>query len=279
MQSQMQTQLIKIPDRIAPFLKVEKCNDFPEDRYFKTREHSKIIQEVLMRRKTFSEMNLLGVPLLNTTLLYGPTGTGKTTFCRYIAYKLNIPFVYINFATLVDIGNSGQTARNLCEIFNLIQDMECVFTLDELDCVAVNREKDDANINGGELRRITISLMQLLDDYERKKVNSIVMGCTNRPEDVDAALRNRFRLKKQIGRITVEEKKAYIRQYISSIKCMAGGYGPITLDQSNLDEYCLRGSTLSMRDMDADIKAALIRWIESGHKQFMLERIRDVDMA
>ena len=51
------------------------------------------------------------------------------------------------------------------------------------------------------------------------------------------------------------------------------------VDVNNITEYCLRGSMLGMRDMEADIKAALARWIENGHEGFELIRIRDDDLA
>lgn len=265
----------QVPDEIREYLRIEDCSDFDTSKYFKTKEQAQIINEITIKRKTAAEMLSMGVPLLNSTLLYGPTGTGKTTMCRYIAHKHNLPFAYINFASLIEGGVFGKTALNLTRIFESLLDQECVFTLDEVDCIAVNRDRDEAQANGGELKRITITLMQLMDLYERQKVQSIVIGCTNRVEDLDPALRSRFKLKKRIGVLSIEEKKAYIKKFISNVR---SDY-PIYMDPENIENYCLRGSTLGMRDMEADIKAALARWIENGHDGFELIRIRDEDLA
>lgn len=264
-----------IPENIREYLRIEDCSNFDVSKYFKTKEQAQIINEITIKRNTAAEMLKMGVPLLNSTLLYGPTGTGKTTMCRYIAHKHKLPFAYINFASLIEGGVFGKTALNLTRIFESLLDKECVFTLDEIDCIAVNRDRNEAQANGGELKRITITLMQLMDLFEQQRVQSIIIGCTNRVEDLDPALRSRFKLKKQIGLLTIDEKKSYIQKYLKNVNT------PYTIDYdvNNITEYCLRGSMLGMRDMEADIKAALARWIENGHEGFELIRIRDDDLA
>lgn len=266
---------IIVPDNIKSFLRVESCEDFAADRYFKTQEQVQIINEIIRKRRVSDEMLKMGVPLLNSTLLYGPTGTGKTTLCRYIAHKLNLDMAYINFATLIDGGVFGNTARNLTLIFEELIKTECVFVLDEIDCIAANRDSGEAQANGGELKRITLTLMQLLDLYEGQKVNSVIIGCTNRVSDLDAALKSRFKLKKEIGRWNLEERQAYINKFLKNVHSEY----PIVVDQDNISDYCRHCSNLGARDTEADIKAGLARWIENGHKDFKIERIRDVDVS
>lgn len=266
---------IEVSDKVKSFLRIVDCSDFQENLYFKTKEQVQIINEILVKRKTSAEMIQMGVPLLNCTLLYGPTGTGKTTLCKYIAYKLGLNMAYINFATLIEGGAFGNTARNLTYVFEELMDKECVFVLDEIDCIATDREKEESQANGGELKRITLTLMQLLDLYEGQKVNSIIIGCTNRVTDLDAALKSRFKLKKEIGRWTVEEKVAYIQKFLKNVKTKI----PIEYDIENIRDYCLHSSVLGARDTESDIKAALSRWIENGHTGFLLERIRSTDVA
>lgn len=263
--------LPQIPEEIRSFLRIEDCSDFRSDQYFRTKEVANIINEILAKRRTSAEMHDMGVPVLNTTLLYGPTGTGKTTMCRYIAHKMKLPFAYINFANLIEGGVFGHTASNLTKIFECLTETECVFTLDEIDCIAVNRDNEEAQANGGELKRITITLMQLLDYYERQDVQSIIIGCTNKVLDLDPALRSRFKLKKEIGVMTIEEKISYVKKFLSTVHTE---YALIP-DMDNIQEYCLRSTSLGMRDIEADIKAALARWIENGHEDFKMERIRD----
>lgn len=263
--------LTQIPEEIRSFLRIEDCSDFRSDQYFRTKEVAGIINEIIAKRRTSAEMHDMGVPILNTTLLYGPTGTGKTTMCRYIAHKTHLPFAYINFANLIEGGVFGHTASNLTKIFEYLTQTDCVFTLDEIDCIAVNRDNEEAQANGGELKRITITLMQLLDFYERQDVQSIIIGCTNKVLDLDPALRSRFKLKKEIGVMSIDEKIAYVKKFLNTVKT---DY-ELDTDPANIQEYCLRSMALGMRDIEADIKAALARWIENDHKNFRLERIRD----
>lgn len=261
---------IKIPDDIRDFLEVEHCDDFPLSRYYVTDEQRDIIKEILRMRKITNEMQKMKIPYLNTTILYGPTGTGKTTFCRYIAHKLDLDFAYINFSKLIEGGVLGNTARNVSAIFRFMADTECVFVLDEIDCIATKRGEESA-ATGGEMTRITLTLMQELDYYRKHEVKSIVIACTNRVDMLDAALLSRFSIRKEIGAMNNKDKQNYIELFLNDVG--------VPYDEGNLRTYCARNSTLKQRNIEADIIRCIAKWLENGRKGFFLDHIRDAEIV
>ena len=64
-----------------------------------------------------TKMLAYGIPYTNSTLLYGVPGTGKTEFARYVAFKLGLPYAYLNFSCLID-SYLGKTAKNLNQVFD-----------------------------------------------------------------------------------------------------------------------------------------------------------------
>lgn len=56
-----------------------------------------------------------------------------------MAYKLGLPYLYVNFSRMLD-SYLGGTAKNLTYLFNYINQQQCVVMLDEIDSLAVKRE-------------------------------------------------------------------------------------------------------------------------------------------
>ena len=137
--------------------------------------------------------------------------THNTTFGRYLACKFNMDFAFLNFANLVGGGVMGETARNISRVFEFMRGQKCIFMLDEIDCICTRRGQEGA-ATGGELSRITITVMQELDKYKRQKVDTILIAATNRIEDVDLALMSRFAIKQKIVPWNNEQKEVYIQE-------------------------------------------------------------------
>lgn len=77
-------------------------------------------------------MSEYGIPYLNSTLISGIPGTGKTEFAKYVAYRLDLPYAYLNFSYLID-SYLGKTAQNLRKVFDYCKGQKCVLMLDEVD--------------------------------------------------------------------------------------------------------------------------------------------------
>ena len=260
-----QTRL-QIPDHVKPYLEAEYCDDFPIERYYVSSLQSEILQDVLKAQKVNKRMQELGLYYLNATLLYGVPGTGKTTFGRYMSYYFDMDYVYINFAKLYN-GVLGSTAGRISDIFRYISDTEAIFMLDEIDAISQKRGTE-SEVTGGEIGRITITIMQELDIMKRKKVDAIILGCTNRIDIMDPALKDRFSIKKEVKALNNREKVEYITQFLD--------HTGIPYDAKNIEDYAYSNTTLSNRSIDADINRGAVRWVENGEKGCLyLEHIRE----
>ncbi|MBO5551225.1 MAG: AAA family ATPase, partial [Lachnospiraceae bacterium] len=167
------------------------------------------------------------------------TVTHNTTFGRYIAYKFKWDFAFINFANLVG-GVMGDTARNITRVFNFMADQKCIFMMDEIDCISVKRG-NEAAATGGELSRITITVMQNLDAYKRKRVESIIIAATNVISTVDPALMSRFAIKKEIKPWNNADKEKFVIKYLGTIP-------GLEYNRDNIHRYCTENSTLQQRE-------------------------------
>jgi len=162
----------------------------------------------------------------NTSLVYGESGTGKTTFGRYVAAMFDLPFYYVNFSRLVD-GIMGKTAQNLAAVFDYVRTVPCVLMLDEIDTVSTKREGSGGGV-GGELNRVTVTLMQ---EFDKLQNTQIVIGATNRLDIIDSALLRRFSLVHEIT-VPADEDEA------SNVIKLLLDDCELIYDQDELIEFC-----------------------------------------
>lgn len=202
--------LLELPANISSFASLEDLsNTYLENRYFLTEEEKQLYELI----HDMNEVSLLlmekQIPYLNATLLYGESGVGKTAFSRYVAYKLGLPYLYVNFSRMLD-SYLGGTAKNLTNLFNFINQQQCVVMLDELDSIAVKRKYQDGGASA-EVSRSTTCLLQLLDAVTN---DHVIIAATNLIEDVDPAVKRRFTEKHELHRLSAEDNERFIRQYL-----------------------------------------------------------------
>lgn len=146
-----QHNFIELPYDIKGILKMEDVSNFNENRYYLTDREKDIFTQIAMAKNTNEKLSEMRIKYLNTTLLYGESGTGKTTFGKYVAYKLGMPFAYLNFAQCIS-SYLGATSKNIEKVFDYISKQKCVLMLDEIDAIGIKRGKEDL----GEMSRIVI---------------------------------------------------------------------------------------------------------------------------
>lgn len=183
-----------IPENIKFKLVGDIPENFNESRYYLSEAESGVYKKIYRMKQVSKKMDELKLEYSNSTLLYGPSGTGKTMFGKYVSYKLGLPFFYLNFSQIID-SFLGNTSKNICSVFEFVKQTPCVFMLDEIDCIATKRSVSGSRGADGELYRTTISIMQAMDQLP----NSVILiAATNRLDVLDGAILSRFSQKHEM---------------------------------------------------------------------------------
>ena len=203
--------MLELPVNLQGLLYMQDMSDFNEKRYYLGNAQKELFSKIENGVNITTKMMEYGIPYMNSTLIFGIPGTGKTEFAKYVAYKLNLPYAYIKFSYLID-SYLGKTAQNLNRIFDYCKGQKCVLMLDEIDCIGLARSNDTGV--DGELGRTTIALMQLLDELVEGQV---IIAATNRSDRLDPALLRRFQRQIEFSPYDQVERKAMIERYINSV--------------------------------------------------------------
>lgn len=207
------SNLFELPSDLREILVCEDVSlTFREDRYFLTEEKKALADKIFRMSEVSQKLMEMSIPYKNTSLLYGAPGTGKTLFGRYVAYKLGLPFCYLNFARVVD-GYMGATSKNIAKAFSYAASNPCVFMLDEVDTISCNR----AGMSGGaerEIGRVTITLLQ---EFDKLPNDVIVIAATNRMDLLDAAFVSRCPVRAEFKPFIAEEKREMVEKFLSSV--------------------------------------------------------------
>jgi transitional endoplasmic reticulum ATPase len=143
----------------------------------------------------------LGITPPKGVLLMGPPGTGKTLIAQAVANESGANFKVINGPEIMSkfYGESEQKLRETFE--EAEKNAPSIIFIDELDSIAPKR----AEVTGEVERRVVAQLLALMDGLAGRG-QVIVIGATNRPDDIDEALRRPGRFDREII-IGVPDKK------------------------------------------------------------------------
>ncbi|MFA5745289.1 MAG: AAA family ATPase [archaeon] len=127
-------------------------------------------------------------------LLYGSPGTGKTLLAKAISAELKTKFISVDAPQIMTkyMGEAEEKIRNIFATAE--KNAPTVIFIDEIDAIAPKRE-------GGQVseveKRVVAQLLSCMDGMG-KRGEVIVIGATNRPTDIDMALRRPGRFDKEI---------------------------------------------------------------------------------
>ncbi|MCY3411496.1 MAG: CDC48 family AAA ATPase [Candidatus Heimdallarchaeota archaeon] len=126
-------------------------------------------------------------------LLFGPPGTGKTMLAKAVANEAEANFISIKGPELLSkwVGDSEKGVR---EIFRKARSATpCIIFFDEMDSIASSRNSNSSEV----IKRVVSQLLTEIDGLEEMK-DVMILGATNRPDLIDAALLRPGRFDKSI---------------------------------------------------------------------------------
>jgi cell division protease FtsH len=131
----------------------------------------------------------LGGRIPHGVLLSGPPGTGKTLLARAVAGEANVPFFSMAASEFVEaiVGVGAARVRDL--FVQAKEEMPSIVFIDELDAIGRSRTSGVAGFSGGndEREQTLNQILTEMDGFD-SSTNVIVIGATNRPDVLDAAL-------------------------------------------------------------------------------------------
>ena len=149
------------------------------------------LQQVVAMLRSPDLARSLGVEPPTGVLLAGPPGTGKTTIAKVLAAEANCSFYPITGADVTSMW-LGESERSIARLFDRARENRpSIIFFDEIDAIAGKRGEW-----GGYDRQIN-QLLAEIDGLSGQK-GVLVVGATNRPDQLDPALLRGGRLSRRI---------------------------------------------------------------------------------
>ena len=176
------------------------------------------MEEIVERARDLIEVPLkhrdaltkIGARPIKGVLFTGPPGTGKTLLARIIAGEAESGFYLISGPTILTkwFGESEETLREIFDAAEADEKGSAIIFFDEIDSVASSRSSTSNQAS----RSVVAQLLTLMDGF-KPSTNVVVIAATNRPDDIDPALRRpgRFDWKVEFGLPDERDRERILR--------------------------------------------------------------------
>jgi cell division protease FtsH len=226
----------------------------------------------------------LGGRIPHGVLLSGPPGTGKTLLARAVAGEAAVPFFSLAASEFVEaiVGVGAARVRDLFK--QAKENAPAIVFIDELDAIGRSRTSGVAGFSGGndEREQTLNQILTEMDGFD-SATSVIVIGATNRPDVLDAALLRPGRFDRRVavqppdraGResiLRVHTRGVPLAPDVALARIAASTPGMVGADLANLvNEAAL---TAARRGHDAveeaDLTDALERIVLGAERQVLI---------
>ncbi|XP_068560133.1 outer mitochondrial transmembrane helix translocase [Cebidichthys violaceus] len=141
-------------------------------------------------------------------LLFGPPGCGKTMIAKATAKASGCKFINLQASTLTDMWY-GESQKLTAAVFSLaIKIQPCIIFIDEIESFLRNRSSLDHEATA----MMKAQFMSLWDGLDTSSTTQVmVMGATNRPQDVDPAILRRMPATFHVGLPNTRQRQDILR--------------------------------------------------------------------
>lgn len=156
----------------------------------------------IQQKDIFKNSSLLSPP--KGVLLYGPPGCGKTMIAKATAKEAGCRFINLQVSSLTDKWY-GESQKLAAAVFSLARKLQpCIIFIDEIDSFLRMRDKTDHEATA----MMKAQFMSLWDGLMTDaSCQVVVIGATNRPQDVDRAICRRMPCTFHVGLPGPDQRK------------------------------------------------------------------------
>ncbi|XP_018024631.1 spastin [Hyalella azteca] len=156
-------------------------------------------------------------------LLFGPPGNGKTMLARAVASESCATFFNISCSTLTS-KYVGEGEKLVKALFALAKELQPSFVfIDEIDSLLCERREGEHEAS----RRLKTQFLLEFDGVRTRNDDRVlVMGATNRPQELDAAALRRFSKRIYVSLPDCTTRRILLHKLLTKVDSSGGASGP-----------------------------------------------------
>jgi vacuolar protein-sorting-associated protein 4 len=195
-------------------------------------------------------------------LLFGPPGTGKSFIAKAVAREAqNSTFISVSSSDLVSkwLGESEKLVKQLFELAR--QNKPSIIFIDEVDSLCSSRSDNESE----SARRIKTEFLVQMQGVGKDSDGILVLGATNIPWVLDAAIRRRFEKRIYIGLPEQNARKDMFKIHV--------GDTPNTLTDEDFKTLAAKTENYSGHDISMIVRDALMQPVRKVQSATHFKRV------
>ncbi|GMK57341.1 hypothetical protein CspeluHIS016_0401750 [Cutaneotrichosporon spelunceum] len=211
------------------------------------------LRETVIYPLTYPELFAAGGSLLAAprgVLLYGHPGCGKTMLAKALAKESGATFINLPLSSLTSKW-FGESNKLVAGLFSLARKLQpSIIFIDEIDSLFRERSQADHEVTG----MLKAEFMTLWDGLTSGTDRILVLGATNRPNDIDPAILRRMPKRFAIRLPNLEQRIKILNLMLAHTK-LAPGFSIDDLARrtdglsgSDLKETCRNAAMVPVRE-------------------------------
>ena len=208
-------------------------------------------------------------------LLYGPPGNGKTFLARALANESNCTFFSISASSLTSkfLGDGEKLVRAMFQV--AAEKAPSIIFMDEIDSMLSSRgggNEHDA------MRRLKTEFLVQFDGCNTSDSRIIVIGATNRPQDLDEAVLRRLVKRIYIPLPDGPGRRSILISLLQRSREGSGSRASSSLSPVDIERIVNATASYSASDLTALCKEAAMNPVREKLKGRSMEAISAIDI-